>query len=91
MEVNLRDLMDNSEITTEDLDYIIERLMNSRNGGVRCYELVVAFIEAYKRARTISDKSHGERPYYTNSANVAEHISGWCNSYINHLEDDSFP
>lgn len=90
MEVNLKDLMDNSEITTDDLDYIVERLMNSRN-GLRCYELTVAFIEAYKRGRTISDKAHGDKPYYTSSVKVAEHISGWCNSYINHLEDDSFP
>ena len=89
MEVNLKDLMDKSEITTDDLDYIVERLMSD---GLIAYELTVAFIEAYKRARTILDEKDGKKPYYTSSATVAGHISDWCNSYSNYIEDnDDFP
>lgn len=80
--------MDKSEITTEDLDYIVERLMNN---GVCCSSLTIAFIQAYRRGRTMKDKKHGEKPYYENDVEVARHISKWCYSYINDLEDDSFP
>ena len=88
MEVNLKDLMDKSTITTEDLDYIIERLMRD---GTCCYELVSAFIEAYRRARTIRDKEHGDKPYLKTDLQTAKLISEWVYRFINHEEDDDFP
>jgi hypothetical protein len=88
MEVNLKDLMDKSDITTDDLDYIVERLWDR---GFCCYDLTTAFVRAYRKGRTAKDTKSGDKPYYTNDADVARHISKWCCSYINNLEDDGFP
>ena len=84
MEIDLKDLMDKSTVTTSDLDYIVERLMRD---GTCCNELVGAFIEAYRRARTIRDKEHGDKPYLKTNLQTAELISKWVSSYIHHEED----
>ena len=88
MEVNLKDLMDKSEITTDDLDYIIGRLMDK---GFCCYDLVAAFIRSYRLGRTARDKKHGDKPYYPTDVKAARHISEWVSRFINNETDDSFP
>jgi len=84
MEIDLKDLMDKSTITTSDLDYIIERLMRD---GTCCTELVGAFIEAYKHARTIRDINHGDKPYLKTNLQTAELIYKWVSAYMHNEED----
>jgi alpha-D-ribose 1-methylphosphonate 5-triphosphate synthase subunit PhnG len=82
MEINLQDLMDKSEITTDDLDYIVKRL---DSGSI--YDMAVAFIRAYMKAR---EGGIGER-FYDSELKVAKAVIEAANKHINYLTDDSFP
>ena len=88
MEIDLKDLMDKSEITRDDLDYIIYRLMKNH---FCCYELTHAFISAYKDARTKIEKEEGQPVYFKSELQAARLISEWVYRFIDHEEDDSFP
>lgn len=80
MEVDLKYLMDNSTITEEDLQYVIRRLWKD---GLRGYDLMVALLAAMRNAR--DDK------YWKTNYDVAKVASRWISSYIDYIEDDSFP